>query len=62
MFTLEAYTPQYNTTNDGQVTTAGKLVIKEQYLCSIQVDTNWYCNKHPQQNIITVPTRTILHT
>ena len=27
----------------------------------MQVDTNWYWNQHPQQHVITVPTRTILH-
>ena len=27
----------------------------------MQVDTNWYWNKHPQQHVITVPTRKILH-
>ena len=61
MFTSEAYTIQDNTTIDGQITTSGELVVKSQYLCSIQVDTNWYWNQHPQQHIITVPTRTILH-
>ena len=27
----------------------------------MQVDTNWYCNQHPQHHVITVPTLTILH-
>ena len=27
----------------------------------MQVDTNWYCDQHPQQNVITVTTRTLLH-
>ena len=27
----------------------------------MQVDTNWYLNQQPQQHVITVPTRTILH-
>ena len=27
----------------------------------MQLDTNWYWDKHPQQRVITVPTRTILH-
>ena len=61
MFTSEAYTLQYNTTIDGQLITSGELVDKSQYLCSIQVDTNWYWNQHPQQHVITVVTRTILH-
>ena len=29
---------------------------------NMQVDTHLYWNQHPQQNIITVPTHTILHT
>ena len=37
------------------------MVLKAQYLSSMQVDTNWYCNQQPKQNVITLPTRTILH-
>ena len=62
MFTLEAYTLQDNTSIDGKFITSSKLVFKAQYLCSMQVDTNWYWNQHPQQHVITVPTCTILHT
>ena len=47
MFISEAYTLQDNTTIDGKIITAGKLVFKSQYLSSMQVDTNWYCNQHP---------------
>ena len=61
MFTSEAYTIQYNKTIDGQIITSGELVVKPQYLCSVQVDNNFYWNQHPQQHVITVPTRTILH-
>ena len=32
----EAYTLQNNTTIDGQIISAGELVVKAQYLCSIQ--------------------------
>ena len=39
---LEAYKLQNNTTIDGQVIYDGKLVAKEQYLCSMQENTNWY--------------------
>ena len=38
------------------------MVVKAQYLCSLQVDTHWYWNQHPQQHVITFPTRTILHS
>ena len=62
MFTSGAYTLQENTTIDGQIITSGELVVKAQYLCSMQVDNNWYWNQQPKQNIITLPTSTILHT
>ena len=37
------------------------MVVKSQYLCSVQVDTNWYCNRQPKQHVILVPTCTIVH-
>ena len=61
MFTSGAYILQENTTIDGQIITAGELVIKAQYLCYMKIDTNWYWNKQPKHHIITVPTRTITH-
>ena len=61
MFTSKLYTIQDNTTISGQIITAGELVVKEQYLCSMQVDTNWYWNQQPQPHVTTVPTRKILH-
>ena len=61
MFTSEAYTLQYNTTIDGKIATARKLVAKAQYICSMQLDTNWYCIKHPQQYFSTVSTRKLIH-
>ena len=61
MFKSEAYKLHDNTTIDGQIITAGELVVKEKYLCSMQVDTNWYWNQHPQHHVTTVPTRTIIH-
>ena len=33
-----------NTTVDGEIITAGGLVIKAQYICSMKLDTNWYWN------------------
>ena len=62
MFNSGAYTLQKNTTIDGKIITAGELVVKAKYLCYMQVDTNWYCNQQPKHHVITVPTRTILHT
>ena len=37
----EAYTLQNNTEIDEQLIYAGELVVKEQYLCSMQGNTNW---------------------
>ena len=37
------------------------MVAKSQYICSLQVDTNWYWDQHPQQHVITFTTRAILH-
>ena len=35
--------------------------MKSQYLCYIQVDTNWYWNQQPKKHFTTVPTLTPLH-
>ena len=61
MFTSEEYKHQDKTTIDGKTDTDGRLVLKAGYICSIQVNTNWYWNQHPQQHVITVPTLKILH-
>ena len=61
MFTSEAYTLQYNTTIDGQIITAGESVVKAQYLCYMQEITGCFWYQHPQQQVITLTTRTILH-
>ena len=61
MFTSGAYRLQENTTIDGQIITAGGLVVKAKYICSMQIDTNWYWNQQPKHHVITVPKRTILH-
>ena len=61
MFTSGAYTLQENTTIYGKIITDGELVVKSQYLFSMQVDTNRYWNQNPKHNVITFPTHTILH-
>ena len=61
MFTLGAYTLQDNTKIDGKIITAGNLIVKAQYLCYVHESTNWFWDKHSQQKVITVPTRTMLH-
>ena len=37
------------------------MVVKAQYLCSMQRDTNWYWNQQPKNHVITAPIRKILH-
>ena len=61
MFTSESFTLHYNTKIDGQKITAGELFVKAQYICSVQVDTNWYWYQHPKQHVIIVPIRKIIH-
>ena len=61
MFTSEAYTLQDNTKIDGKIITAGELVVKSKYICSMQIDNNWYWDQHPKHHFITVPTCKILH-
>ena len=61
MFTSDVYTLQDTTKIDGRIITAGELVVKAQYLCYMQVYTDWYWDPHPQYHVITVPIRTILH-
>ena len=61
MFTSGAYTLQESTTIDGKIITDGELVVNANYLCSMQVDTNFYWNQQSKHHVITVPTRTILH-
>ena len=57
----DAYTLQNNTTIYGQVISFWELVVKAQYLCSMQENTNWYWKQQPLQQTIMFPTRTILH-
>ena len=46
---------------DGQVISAGKLVVKAQYLCSMQENINWYWKQQSPKQTIIVTTRTIIH-
>ena len=52
---------QNNTKIYGKVISAGELVVKTQYLCTMQENTNWYWKQQPLQRTIIVPTHTILH-
>ena len=53
---------QNNTAIDGQIISVGKLVVKVQYICSMQEKTNCYWQQQPLQHNITVQTRTIIHS
>ena len=50
-------TPQFTE----KIITAGELVVKAKYICSMQVDTNGIWYQHPQHQLITVLKHTILH-
>ena len=60
-FLLETYTLYKNTTIDRKFISAGELVVKAQYIFSMQENTNWYWKQQPLQYTIIVPTRTIIH-
>ena len=47
MLTSEAYKLHDNTTIDVKIITAGESVVKAQYICSMQANTNWYWDQHP---------------
>ena len=58
---FEAYTLQHDTTCDGQISSAGELVVNSQYLRCMQEKTNWYWEQKQQQQFIIIPTRTTVH-
>ena len=60
-FISEAFTIQNNITIDGQVISSGELVVKAQYICPMQENTNWCWKQQPLQQTIIVPTLIILH-
>ena len=59
MFTLEESTIQNNATIDRKNVSAGELVVKAQYFCSIQEITNGFWDKYSQQQVNTVLELTI---
>ena len=60
-FISEAYTLQNNTKFDRQNISADELVVKAQYICSMQENFNWYWKQQSLHHNIMVPTRTIIH-
>ena len=60
-FISESYALQNNTQIYGQVIYAGELVVKTQYIFSIQENSNCYWKQQSLQQNIIVPTRTIIH-
>ena len=57
----EAYMLQKTVTIYGKVISAHELVVRAQYLCSLQENTNIYWKQQPLQQTIIVPTQTIIH-
>ena len=60
-FISEAYMLQNDRTTDGQVIYDDELVVKAQYICSMQESINWYWKQQPLKQTIIVPTHIILH-
>ena len=60
-FVSESYTLQYDTTCNGIIVSAGELVVKAQYLSCIQEKNDCYWDKKNNQQVIIVPTKTIVH-
>ena len=60
-FISEAYRLQNNTKIYGQIISAGELVFKAQYICSMQENTNWYWKQQSLQHNIMVTTCTFIH-
>ena len=60
-FISNTYTIKSNITIDGQGIYAGELVVKAQYLCSMQENTNCYWKQQPLQQTVKVSKHTILH-
>ena len=45
VFKSGTYTLHENITIDGNIITDCELVVKAKYICSMQIDTNWYGNQ-----------------
>ena len=61
-FMWEPYNLQEETTCDGQISTAGKIFSKAQYINCMKDNTKWYQKQQYKKSNIIVPTRTIVHT
>ena len=68
MLTSEEYTLyvcvswQNDTKIDTKIISAEELVVKAKYLWYMQESTNWFWDQHPQQQVFTVHTCTILYS
>ena len=49
-FDSEAFALQKDTTCDGKISKAGKLVVKAQYISCMQEKTKWYWEKYISNN------------
>ena len=52
---------QDDTTCHRQIIPAGEIVVKAKYLIFIQENTNWYWEHKKKQQVIVVPTQTIVY-
>ena len=60
-FISEAYKLQNNTKIDRQVIFSGELVVKAQYISSIQENANSYWKQQSLKHTIIIPTHKIIH-
>ena len=61
MFISEAYTLKNNITIDGQIISAGELLVKAQYIFSMQENIRFYWKKQPLKHTIIFTTSKIIH-
>ena len=60
MFISEEYTLKKDLTIEGNIISAGELVVKAPYLCCMQENTHRYWKKQPMSQTIIVPTHTTI--
>ena len=60
-FLSEPYTLKDNKTVEKQVTKAGELILKEEYISTMKSNTNWYWKQLVTKEGIIIETRTIYH-
>ena len=59
IYIYEPYTLQEDQTSYGQVSKAGEILVKAEYLSVIKSETNWYCKQHGTKHSVIISTSTI---